>query len=261
MDITTLRTKVTGFCRERIKELDLPDWWREPLLATARADERFDILPKIAAPNHMLPRDLLLTCRSVVVFMVPFNAGLSGSNIGGKFPSPEWGLAMPRTNQLIQDIGGFIAELMDGQGYASGLTPATYNIDPDTLTADWSHKHLAHIAGLGRFGINAQLISPLGCAGRLGSLVTQAPLGDHPLVTDEELCLYKQGLECLKCMETCPMQAISLEGIDRRRCDGKIEVNRKRFARKFNLGDGLEVCAKCVSGMPCHLEAPQAQQE
>ena len=46
--------------------------WRTPLAATARADKRFDILPEIAADDHALPRDLLATGKSVIVFFVPF---------------------------------------------------------------------------------------------------------------------------------------------------------------------------------------------
>ena len=39
--------------------------WRKPLLATAKADNRFDILPQIAAEDHVLPRDLLSSAESV----------------------------------------------------------------------------------------------------------------------------------------------------------------------------------------------------
>jgi hypothetical protein len=36
-----------------------------------------------------------------------------------------------------------------------------------------------------------------GCAGCLGSLVTAADLGDSPLVQAKELCLHKNGQDCL----------------------------------------------------------------
>jgi epoxyqueuosine reductase QueG len=109
---------------------------------------------------------------------------------------------------------------------------------------------------LGRFGINAQLITPSGCAGRLGSLVTEAQLEDNPLIEEKELRLYKAGNECLKCMKTCPVYAITLKGIERRRCDKRIQVNRKRFAAGPDMADDIEVCAKCVAGMPCSLQSP-----
>lgn len=37
------------------------------------------------------------------------------------------------------------------------------------------------------------LIESAGCRGRMGSLVTDLDLGDHPLVAADELCLVKAG--------------------------------------------------------------------
>jgi epoxyqueuosine reductase QueG len=191
-----------------------------------------------------------------VVFFVPFSENLSDGNIEGKFPGVNWGLSLSLTNDLIQRTSEYVRRLLDQCGYRSALTPATYNFDPDSLTARWSHKHLAHLCGLGRFGVNAQIITPAGCAGRLGSLVTEARLGNHPLVVEKELCLQKLGHDCLECLQTCPMKAISLNGIDRHRCNQRLQINRKRFARKPDMRNDIEVCAKCVSGMPCDLHAP-----
>ncbi|MCF6248021.1 MAG: hypothetical protein L3J69_11755 [Desulfobacula sp.] len=179
------------------------------MLATAKADERFSILPEIAAKNHMLPTDLLGSCRTVVVFFIPFTPELANGNIEGKFASDEWGQSLVLTNNLIQDISEFIRGYFAEYGYRSVLTPATYNFFPESLTARWSHKHLAYLCGLGRFGMNAQMITPAGSAGRLGSLVTQAVLGDNPLVTVNELCLNKAGKDCLKCMDKCPVKAVT----------------------------------------------------
>ncbi|MBU1740243.1 MAG: hypothetical protein KKC37_01775, partial [Proteobacteria bacterium] len=61
------------------------DWWQAPLIATAIADERFDVLPKIAADDHLLPRDLLPTAKALVVFFVPFKESLLTANIGGEW--------------------------------------------------------------------------------------------------------------------------------------------------------------------------------
>ena len=256
MDILALREKVTAFARKQIKEKELPSWWRDPLLVTANADQRFSILPQIASPGHMLPRDLLPVARTVIVFFMPFTPEMANGNIPGKFPSSDWGKSLKWTNDLIGDISEYIRECFSEEGYVSELTPATYNFDCATLTARWSHKHLAHISGLGRFGLNAQMITPAGCAGRLGSLVTAAPMGDHPLVTAPELCLHKAGKDCDQCMQSCPVGAVTPEGIDRHRCNDRLQVVMKRFAKQPGMRDDVEVCAKCVAGMPCSLSAP-----
>ena len=163
--------------------------WRTPLSVTAKADKRFDILPEIAADDHALPGDLLKTSKSVIVFFVPFIKELVKENHKGKIPCRNWGLAYESTNSLINNLCGQIKIFLKDAGYNSVLIPSTHNFDFKTLMARWSHKHLGYIAGLGRFGVNAQFITPSGCAGRLGSLVTEAEFGDNPLVSEKELCL------------------------------------------------------------------------
>ena len=55
-------------------------WWLTPLLATAPVDSRFDQLPQITADDHVLPRDLLASARSVIVFYIPFKKDLVKEN-------------------------------------------------------------------------------------------------------------------------------------------------------------------------------------
>ncbi len=256
MDIVELRQLTVQRLHTLIEQRNLPNWWRDLLLTTADADERFDSLPRIAAKNHMFPGELLIQCRTVVVFFIPFTEELINSNVDGKFASDSWVISLSLTNQLIQDIGVFIYDYFKQFGFKSEITPATYDFDPVSLTSRWSHKHLAYLTGLGRFGVNAQIITPEGSAGRLGSLVTEANMGNHPLVTENELCLHKRGEKCLLCMEICPVSAVALEGIDRYRCDKRIVVNRKRFAGRPDADDTVEGCAKCSCGMPCSSKIP-----
>jgi len=161
--------------------------WREPLLVTARADDRFDRLPEIAARDHLLPSGLLPEARSVVVFFFPFKKELAVENHKGDTPCRNWGLAYEAANRLIKRASEYLQAYFEKRGYRAALTPATHNFNETELVARWSHKHLGYLAGLGRFGVNAQLITPAGCAGRMGSLVTEADLGDAPLVTEPEL--------------------------------------------------------------------------
>ena len=64
----------------------------------------------------------------------------------------------------------------------------------------------------GRFGVHRMLITPAGCAGRLGSLVTEAELGDHPVIETEE---------------ACPVQALKEGDFDRRRCWDRLRQLRR----------------------------------
>ena len=118
-----------------------------------------------------------------------------------------------------------LAGLLKERGWSAELTPATANFDEKSLMARWSHKHLAHLCGLGRFGHHHLLITPNGCAGRLGSLVTDAPLGDNPVMEAEHACLHKAGEECLLCVKNCPVAALTEQGFDRRRCYNRLVFN------------------------------------
>lgn len=230
------------------------DWWRAPLLVTAVIDERFDVLPRIAADDHLLPRDLLPTAKSVVVFFVPFKPELLTANIDGEWAVHDWAQAYTDTNVMLGEMSQVLAAALDEKGYDSSVMPATKNFDPQKLMAPWSHKHLAHLAGLGRFGHNRQIITPVGSAGRMNSFVTEAPLPDRPLTTLAEHCLSKAGRECLVCATKCPVQALTEDEFARKRCWARLQLNAKKWPEL----DKAHVCGKCVADLPCTHVNPMA---
>jgi epoxyqueuosine reductase len=235
------------------------DIWRKPLLVTAKADERFDILPRIAAEDHLLPRDLMPTAKTVVVFFIPFVKELAKENNKGEIPCRNWGLAYESTNRLINSLCQHIQQYLEDRDYQAELTPATHNFDEVKLVSRWSHKHLGYIAGLGRFGVNAQFITPSGCAGRLGSLLTDAEIEDSALVIEKELCRHKNGHKCLVCVKRCPVGAVSESGIDRKLCYDRLRFNLAQTEELAGLEDTTQVCGKCQVLLPCSLKAPRVK--
>jgi epoxyqueuosine reductase len=107
-------------------------------------------------------------------------------------------------------------------------------------------------------GINAQLITPSGCAGRLGSLVTDADLGNSPLVQATELCLHKRGAKCLACVKRCPVKAVTETGIQRRRCWQRLNANQIHGEQLRGFAASTHVCGKCQVLVPCILKIPKA---
>lgn len=252
--IEELRALASDVCRQH--DNINTQMWRKPLLVTAKADERFDILPEIAAPNHLLPKEMLPSCRSIVVFFVPFSADIVNNNKHGKMPCRDWAYAKTATNNVLDEIGKVIERRLKDSGLKSALSPPTHNFKNKKFMAQWSHKHVAYISGLGRFGLNAQLITPLGCSGRMCSMVTEADLDDHPLVTEAELCLAKQGKDCRVCIDNCPVKALTVDGIDRKKCHQRIVAMQKKFSRMDSSHQDGDVCGKCASGTPCSISAP-----
>lgn len=230
--------------------------WREPIMACAPADDRFLSLRSMTVSDHALPEDLLPGAKSVVVWFVPFKPHIQKDNTGGSRPSLGWGRAYPSTNDMINAAGSAMKELIEDHGGHAALTPATHNFDKKRLVSLWSHKHLGHLIGLGRYGTNCQLITPAGCSGRMGSLVTDLDLGDHPLVTADELCLLKAGMNCGKCIKTCPIQAVSEDIMDRAACYARLRENYHLLMEPDGLPGNTDVCAKCQVDMPCSLKSP-----
>jgi len=256
MNVETIRNRVEKFVGDYPSGSGLTDWWQKPLLVTANVDERFDCLPAIAAPAHFSPEALLSGARSIIVYFIPFKPELPEENKTGKFPCRNWALAYNDTNKMIEKINEDLSILLDGSGFTSAVTPPTANFDHVELVSRWSHKHLGHIAGLGRFGINCQLITPAGCTGRLGSIVTDAHLGDHPLLDDREVCLSKRGGDCLVCLTKCPVKALSENEFDRTRCFQRLK-NNLNHENLSGLPLDTHVCGKCQVALPCSYGVPE----
>ncbi|HNX60797.1 MAG TPA: epoxyqueuosine reductase, partial [Spirochaetota bacterium] len=140
-------------------------------------------------------------------------------------------------------------------GYRTGKIPATHNFDKVKLISRWSHRHIAHLAGLGTFGINNMLITESGCCGRFGSIITDCPvtIGEKQPVADK--CLYKAAGKCGVCVRKCVNGALRFDGFDRHKCYESCLANEE-LHRSIGKAD---VCGKCTVGLPCSLSDPTAR--
>ncbi|MFN3535708.1 MAG: 4Fe-4S double cluster binding domain-containing protein, partial [Desulfatiglandales bacterium] len=238
----------------RVGKRSSDPYWKGILLASGEVDKRFALLKDIVAKDHPLPQDLLPSARSLLVIFVAFREELLEENSTGELPSRSWGLAYEATNRLIEEILEELKLSLEARGYQSLTTPPTHNFDRERLISLWSHKHLGYLVNLGTFGLNSQLITPLGCGGRLGSLVTEAPLPQTPSWKDQELCLHKKGLECQACIKACPANALEANGIKREACFKRLSYNIRSSPTLRGLKPTTHVCGKCVVVCPARLD-------
>lgn len=226
--------------------------YRTPLVGFAPADHPgFGELKRAVSPSHLLPQDLLPEARAVVAFFLPFGEELIAVHRRDPYVSRMWAEAYIETNELISRICRVLAEELAALGIEAAWQEPTHNFDPVSLSSFWSHKHVAYLCGLGTFGLHHMLITPSGCAGRLGSLVVSADLPQTP-PPGQEFCLYRREKRCAACVSLCPTGALSAEGLDKQKCYRRLlEVDA--FYSDLGLCD---VCGKCATG-PCALGVPE----
>ena len=147
----------------------------------------------------------------------------------------------------------------------------------DGFSSTWSERHVAYAAGLGTFGLNGFLITPLGAMVRLQSFVTDLPMTPtKPRPEDHRaLCLADGGASCRACVAKCAARAISAGGPDKEICYGRRKEIRDRslelYVDKYQLFPtaitasgrkfkGISIgCAVCASGVPCECRDPFAK--
>ncbi|MFX0095960.1 MAG: epoxyqueuosine reductase [Candidatus Hodarchaeota archaeon] len=227
--------------------------WRKPIVGFASADNPlFDQFKEIIRSTHATPRELLPGAKSVVIYFVPFPKKVNRENLETEYYcSRSWALAYVETNQLISDLNEKLKKELEVTGHRTSLIPPTHNFDQQSLISDWSHRHAVYVAGIGRFGIHNLLITEKGCTGRLGSLVTDLALDPSPK-PEQEFCLHKAGINCLKCVQRCQYDALYADVFDRHACYRQCQVN-ERHHREVGLADA---CGKCASVVPCSVSNP-----
>jgi epoxyqueuosine reductase QueG len=247
-----IETIIKEFLENYCKTKDVQTKWKEPLITYADArDKMFYWLKEAISPSHHMPTDFLPEAKTVVAYFIPFDEAIIKSNIGNKESSKLWVMAYIETNQLILDLNTFIKEQLHKLGYRSNIIPATHNFDEKRLMSDWSHRHVAIIAGLGKVGLNNMLITEKGCCGRIGSFVTDLYI-EPTKRNNSESCLYKYAKICKKCVDRCVNNALKVDSFDRHKCYEMCLYNDK-FHSDIGLSD---VCGKCLVDVPCSTKNP-----
>lgn len=121
----------------------------------------------------------------------------------------------------------------------------------------WSERHAAYAAGLGTFGLSDGLITPRGKAMRAGSVIAkiEIPPSPRPYTDHHAYCLFYADGTCGKCIERCPIGAITEGGHDKELCSRYIGMTRRYVPRHYGF-DGYG-CGLCQTGVPCESGIPK----
>ena len=142
--------------------------------------------------------------REVVALLRP-SKGVGEADAGELF-GPHGDYLNGRLTRAAYDL----AELLRKEGYRSLVLPAAgCPMDQRSLTAIFSYKHAAVLAGLGTMGRHSLLITPqYGPRVRLACLLTDAPL-EGTAAPSKNYCR-----DCDACLRECPAQALKVPGPD-----------------------------------------------
>lgn len=123
----------------------------------------------------------------------------------------------------------------------------------------WSERHVAYISGLGTFGLAGGLITPLGQAVRLTSIVVHADIPATPREYDDPFayCLHYAKGSCGMCAKRCPSGSVSLEGRDKEACAHHLRPVTAEYVRSEYGFDGYS-CGLCQTRVPCESGIPPA---
>ncbi|MBI5592357.1 MAG: epoxyqueuosine reductase [Deltaproteobacteria bacterium] len=239
--------KIQDFLKDYQTSQNISTRWGVPIVGFASADDTmFDQLRSVASPTHAVPKDFLATAKTVIAFFIPFPKSLTCTNIKNRNSSVEWGVAYIETNELIRQLSMYLLEFFNSRGFQSHSIPATHNWDEEKLISDWSHRHIAYIAGVGNFGLNNMLITDKGCCGRVGSFITSAKIAPD-IRADVPACLFKYDGSCRKCVQRCVNEALFEDSFNRFKCYDLLLENVKKLS---SIGYA-DVCGKCLVAVPC----------
>jgi epoxyqueuosine reductase QueG len=246
--------KIIEVIKSEVVSQNINKLWKEPIIEIIPAiDEKLNILKEAVSMEHLMPCDILSDAKSIISFFIPFQDNVIDSNLNGKMASDEWVIAYIKTNELIKIINDKIEKLMEQHGYKTGTIPATHNFDTEKLVSNWSHRHIAYIAGIGTFGINNMIITKNGCCGRLGSIIINYELSEYKQTHGiKEKCLNKINGSCGICRQKCIANAYENLKFDRYKCYKQCLKNAENN-KKTGYAD---VCGKCLVGLPCSKREP-----
>jgi epoxyqueuosine reductase QueG len=249
---TAIRNEIRSFVRECSLGDEMATTWGEPLVGFVdSSDPIFQEIRAFLGERHALPSDLMPAARSVVALFAPYSRALAASNRPGPMASRAWCVAFDETQRLLAALGDHLGSWLAERGYRLTAVPDSHAFDPERVVADWSHKHAAVAAGLGRPGHHTMLITKRGCFGRVCSFLTDVPLRSDPRPRHEP-CLRLSGGSCGRCVERCVGDALHEDRYDPHACYAQCLRNEGRFPDL----PVTDLCGKCMVGVPCSRVDP-----
>jgi epoxyqueuosine reductase QueG len=248
----------------------------EPFFGFVRgADPIWQTFKQTVAKAHWTPLEAFLKAYptskavseelSVAVVVCPqTKATIADQKKAKGFPSKRWLISRLAHDRIIGKLCSHLAGYLNSRGLEAMVPDHLegFSSFPDPtyqISSYWSHRHAAFAAGLGTFGLCDGLITKVGKAHRLGSIIVRHPFPPTPRpYTDAyEYCLFHNSNTCGLCIKRCPVKALSPQGHDKSLCrDFLYQTVQPSVSKQWPELDGAYGCGLCQSSVPCDTSIP-----
>jgi epoxyqueuosine reductase QueG len=250
--------------------------WAEPVVGFSRGDDPvYEQFKEVVGPFHWMPREIYELSYSgepvipgdltVISWVLPQTEATKVDNRQEiVYPAERWARARIYGEQANSKLRQHVVDALGEVGIhavAPMLSPhwSSKTSERFGLASTWSERHAAYASGLGTFGLCDGLITPAGKAMRVGSVVARCdiPATPRPYTDHRAYCLfYSQGI-CGKCIDRCPVGAVSEAGHDKTKCGAHLRKTRDYVGTRFGFeGYG---CGLCQTSVPCESKIPTAR--
>ena len=277
--LKSLRAEAARFLNEDPCNLMGEAWgderiWPEPLFGAARGDDPiFETFKDKVDSRHWTPKeafaaggfdkDIAAEELSAVSWVLPHSPVTKKDNSQQKeLPSERWARSRIFGEAANKKLRARLTEYLKSVGVEAVAPvdlPAWTTLDSERYVraSIWSERHIAHACGLGTFGLCDGLITPVGKAVRIGSVVLRGRIEPtpRPYTRYDEYCPFRTSKTCGACAKRCPVSAITEHGHDKRLCKAYLgDVTAPYVEEQFGFkGYG---CGLCQTGVPCSSGIP-----
>jgi epoxyqueuosine reductase QueG len=253
LNLVTIQQAADDFCLKSplnvVSELDSLQIYDRPLIGVASVgDPLFNDLKEVdvVGPHHLSPREWLANGKSVISYFLPFTKRVREANRVMGLPAREWLYGRIEGEQCSVALREFMVRRFIDAGFEAVAPTLDSRHKVTNRRSNWSERHVAFIAGLGTFSLSCSLITSLGSAGRLGSIVVSTDFAptQRAYRSKDEYCS-----QCGTCIVRCPPLAITERGKDHAVCSDFLDRVKARYSPRYG-------CGKCQTGVPCESRIP-----
>lgn len=247
--------------------------WAEPLVGfSSGADPLYDFYKEDIGDFYLMPDEFMEYAHgkkydrrnlTIISWILPqTDATKADHRKETHFPSERWARSRILGEQVNTKLRRSLIEKLKEVGYdavAPQLSPIWKGERSEkySFASSWSERHAAYAAGLGTFGLSDGLITEKGKAMRTGSVIVDAIIDPTSRINKHhnESCLFIMDGTCGKCIDRCPIGAISEKGHDKELCNKYVSMTRQYVPRHYDF-DGYG-CGFCQTGVPCESINPR----